>query len=96
MAIRRGEFRGRTRNGVFGGAGGRIDGRGSPSGEQGAEGSLPERFPEAGEECSGGGEEGRDRHVPGGEFWDGCELAAVQLREANPAFDSHWKKQVRK
>jgi hypothetical protein len=56
---------------MLGGVVVRMDGRGSPLGEQGAEASLPERFPEAGEACSRGGEEGQDRHVDGWVFWDG-------------------------
>jgi hypothetical protein len=48
---------------MLGGVVVRMDGRGSPLGEQGAEARLPERFPEAGEACSRGGEEGQDRHV---------------------------------
>ena len=63
--MRRGEFGGRT----LGCVGVRMDGRGSPLGEQGAEARLPERFPEAGEASSGGGEKGQDRHGDGWVFW---------------------------
>jgi hypothetical protein len=69
ISIRRGEFGGRRRGGLLGGVVVRMDGRGSPLGEQGAEARPPERFPEAGEACSGGGEEGQDRHVDGWVLW---------------------------
>lgn len=61
-ATRRGELGGRGRAGVSGGAVVRMDRRGSPRGEQGAEAPLPERFPEDGGACSGVGEEGQERH----------------------------------
>lgn len=62
VVTRRGKLGGRGRAGVFGGAVVRVNGRGSPRGEQGAEPPLPERIPEDGGACSGVGEEGQERH----------------------------------
>lgn len=77
----RGEFGGRKRGGVFGGAGGRVYIRGSRRGEQGAAARLPQRSPEDGVARSGG-EERQNRH--GGM---GILSLGLLLREAYLAFE---------